>query len=438
MLNETKKLIEKYSEIAADYEQITGIYERKDLFLAIDLCFHSVLKFSFQDRLLVKGWVETLVIGDTRTGKTDTVKNLIRHFRLGELITGENVSFAGLVGGIAQLNDRRSVQWGKIPLADRRLIAIDEISGLTVESIALMSGIRSSGIAEITKIQTEKTRARTRQIWISNPRRPQPMSSFSYGVKAVPELIGRPEDIARFDIVVTCASGDVEENIYNKPHEKKSIKFTSSICRNLILWAWSRKPSDVIIQPDSEMKILEYATLQGKKYSSNIPIVEPAEQRIKLAKLAVSAACRFFSCDDSGEKVIVKPEHVEFVYDYLERIYASDSFHYDEYSERQLSLQKLRDQIPLDDIVEDIYIIPFMQAELFNVTDFEDIIGDRKIAKSLISNLIKESALIRVGASAYKKTPAFIQYLRDRIEDKNVDEISRPAEDKIKPEDIPF
>ncbi|KKN43305.1 hypothetical protein LCGC14_0704570 [marine sediment metagenome] len=432
MLDQTEKLMQKYREIVVDYEQITGIYQREDLFLGVDLCFHSVLKFNFQNRPVIKGWVETLVIGDTRTGKTATVTNLINHFRLGEIITGENVSFAGLVGGIQQLADRRAVQWGKIPLADRRLIVIDEVSGLNIEDIGRMSGIRSSGIAEITKIQTERTLARTRQIWLSNPRRPQPMSAHSYGVLAVKDLIGRPEDIARFDVIVTCASRDVAENIYNKPHVRKKIKYTSSICRNLILWAWSRKPSDVVISSETEKLILKYATMQGEKYSSGIPIVEPAEQRIKLAKLSVAAAARFFSTDDSGEKIIVKPEHIVFVYQYLEKIYSNPSFRYDEWSERQLGKKKLGDIEAVNLLIENRYVIPLLESELLNITDVEHIVGNRPLANSIISTLRLEGCLQKTGPSVYKKTPAFIDYLRDRTRGMTDKEM------KINTQDVPF
>ncbi len=432
MLKRTEKLVQKYKEIVADYEQITGIYQRADLFLGIDLCFHSVLKFNFQDRPIIKGWVETLVIGDTRTGKTATVTNLVNHFRLGEIITGENVSFAGLVGGIQQIADRRAVQWGKIPLADKRLIVIDEVSGLNIDDIGRMSGIRSSGIAEITKIQTERTLARTRQIWLSNPRRPQPMSAHSYGVLAVKDLIGRPEDIARFDVIVTCASGDVTENIYNKPHKRKKITYTSSICRNLILWAWSRQPSDIVILSETEKLILEYATIQGEKYSSGIPVVEPAEQRIKLAKLAVATAIRFFSTDENGIKVIVRPEHIDFIYNYLERIYSSSSFRYDEWSQRELGKKKIGNIESIDRIIENKYVIQLLESEIFNITDFQHIVGDRELANSVISTLRLEGCLKKTGQSVYKKTPAFIDYLRDRTSGMTDEEM------KIDTEDVPF
>src|SRR5690606_2237233 len=205
-----------------------------------------------------------------------------------------------------------------------RLFVIDEASGLEQEDIAKMSGIRSSGIAEVTKIHTEKTQARTRLIWLSNPRNGQDLSSFSYGVQAIQHLIGKAEDIARFDFMITASRDEVPIDEINKridPEAKVPHKYTSELCKLLVLWAWSRKPEDIIFSEEAIDLCLKYAIAQGKKYSSKIPLVEGANQRIKLAKLAVATACRVFSTDETGEKVLVNAEHVEFAYNFLESIY---------------------------------------------------------------------------------------------------------------------
>lgn len=405
-------LFSAYEPIARDLEQVTGIYQRHDLLLAIDLTFHSALKFNFLGRPVIKGWVEMLVLGDTRTGKTASVQGMMNHYQLGEMGTGESSSFAGLIGGLSQVNKRWNVQWGKIPLNDRRLFVIDEVSGLEVDDIALMSGVRSTGVAELTKIQMERTRARTRLIWISNPRRANPLSSYTYGVLAVKELIGRPEDISRFDIVITSASWDVESNIYNTRPKNNKIKFDSSSCRNLILWIWSRTPEQIIIQKDTEIKILEYAEIQGKKYNSSIPVVEAAEQRIKLAKLSVAIAARFFSTDD-GENLIVKPIHADFAFEFLEYCYGKNSMRYDEWSKKQNEQFTLKNPEFLKSIIPPDTVEMFMDSEVLNLSDIEDMVGDRGLAKRMIKHLRKQRALHKVSGSYYKKTPAFIQFLRD-------------------------
>ncbi|MEK9208328.1 MAG: hypothetical protein AAB922_07610, partial [Patescibacteria group bacterium] len=178
---------------------------RDDILHAFDLVAYSVLHFDFLRQRVRKGWVEGLVLGDTRCGKSETAQRLVQHYRAGEVATGENATYAGLIGGMQQTQKTWSITWGKIPLNDRRMLVIDEVSSLDHAAIARMSSVRSSGVAEVVKIQTERTASRVRLLWIGNPRRPRPLASYNSGVEAVQELIGQPEDVARFDFAVAVA-----------------------------------------------------------------------------------------------------------------------------------------------------------------------------------------------------------------------------------------
>ncbi len=208
------ELIEKVNQVRSKFDDIhqdlavhvTKIYDRPELMISIDLVFHSVLSFNFLGNVVRKGWLECLILGDTGCGKTATVGALIKHYKAGDICTGEGATFAGIVGGAQQFAGNWSITWGQAPLMDRRLLAIDEVSGLTTEMISNMSGMRSDGIAALTKIHQEKTFARTRLIWISNPRgRNKGLRAYNTGIEAVQELIGRPEDVRRFDFAVTVA-----------------------------------------------------------------------------------------------------------------------------------------------------------------------------------------------------------------------------------------
>src|SRR6056297_4091570 len=161
-----------------------------------------------------------------------------------------------------------------------------------------MSGVRSSGVAEITKIQTEKTHSRTRLLWISNSRDGRPLKEYGFGIWAIKKLIGKSEDIARFELAVACASEDVPMSEINKKmelHGKVKHQYKWNLCKDLILWGWSRKKEDVEFDKDAIQLILDLATEMGEQYSSKIPLVEGANQRIKLARLAISVAVRTFS-----------------------------------------------------------------------------------------------------------------------------------------------
>jgi len=318
-----------YADFASNVHRIIG---REPLQTAFDLCFHSVLQFNFQNVLLRKGWVEAFILGDSGQGKTEMSLCLLDHYSLGDRVQGEGSSTAGLIGGLERLGDRWILVWGRIPQMDKRLLIIDEFSGISEDDIAKMSDIRSTGIAEITKIRTERASARTRLVMLSNTRDGQPLGAYNTGVEAIRSVFSHAEDIRRLEFAICVASGEVTTEELNTEREVVVHRFTSEACQNLILWAWSRTPEDVRFADGVEELILQESVLLSGMYSATIPLVEPADMRLKIARLAVACACRCFS-EDEG-KVVVKEEHVRFVIGFLRKCYDSPYMSYDSYSER--------------------------------------------------------------------------------------------------------
>lgn len=328
----------KFEEIHQDLERnVTFIWERRPVAFAVDLIYHTVLNFYFQEQYVKRGWGELLIIGDSGQAKTTIVERLMHHYRLGEIHSGESSKRTGLVYSMQQTNKRWFLVWGAFPLNDGGLLTIDELSGLSEDDLAVMSDVRSSGVAKATGVITAETTSRTRAIYISNPRNGRQLNAETYGVSAVLKLMGKAEDVRRLDLAMSVASGDVDPSLVNK--SLKDIPevqhvYTSDACNVRALWAWSRKPDDVIFTDEATERILKKATEMGAKYSSTIPIVEAADQRIKIARLSVAAAACVFSSDETGQKVIVKPEHVDFVVDFMNEIYCAKSFGYDKLSEQ--------------------------------------------------------------------------------------------------------
>ena len=407
---------DQFQKIAEDLTyNVTHIYQREDLIKLIDLIYHSVLQFEFQGRIVKKGWTEGLILGDTRCGKTETVTSLIEHYKAGELSTGENASFAGLIGGMQQVGSRWSIIWGKFPLNDRRLLVIDEVSGMPIEDIGKMSGVRSSGIAEIIKVQQEKTFARTRLIWLGNPRSSRSLATYDTGVQALKELIGRPEDIARFDIAMTVASGEVSIDVINQQVQKKVDHiFTSDLCHKLILWTWSRGPQNIKFTDKATKTCLSLSSDLSKKYSAVIPLIEPAEQRIKLARLSTAAAARLFSTKN-GEDLVVEAEHVEYAHQFLEKVFNSPSMNYGSFSKAQNADLKLRNEDAVYAVLQPYgkdLVEALLERQYLRMIDFEDVLNLSKgEVKPIIAKLVQNRALKHYHSS-YVKTPAFIEFLR--------------------------
>ena len=409
---------EKFDEIHTDLERnVTYIWERRNVAFAVDLIYHTVLNFYFQEQYVKRGWGELLIIGDSGQAKTTIVERLMHHYRLGELHSGESSRRTGLVYNMQQNNKRWFLVWGAFPLNDGGLLTIDELSGLSEDDLAVMSDVRSSGIAKATGVITAETTSRTRAIYISNPRNGRQLNSETYGVNAVLKLMGKAEDVRRLDIAMSVASGDVDPSLVNRslkdlppvPHV-----YTSDLCNTRVLWAWSRKPDDVIITDEATQRILESATEMGAKYSSKIPIVEAADQRIKIARLAVAAACCVFSSDETGQKVIVKPEHVDFVVDFMNELYCAKSFGYDRLSEQDMvtsdtsadNIGKLRSlflTLPLVDANEMAKIL--YQLPYFSRATLEDYTGLSKDDLKMLLKYMTNNHLVDKVKGDYRRLP---------------------------------
>ena len=415
-----EKLDAIYRDLSAN---VTRIYERDNVHLAIDLVYHSPLSFYFGNRFISKGNVECLIVGDTRCGKSETADRLLQHYKLGAISSGENTSFSGLVGGLQQIHGRWTITWGKIPLNHKRLLIIDEVSGLPVEDIANMSQIRSSGVAEITKIQTERTLAKARLVWLSNPRTNRAVNDFNSGVELIRDVIGKPEDIARFDFAIVVAKGDVNyANIPNRDKEKVPHTFTSDLCRDLILWCWSRSPEQVKFSAATMDACYEHADALCDKYSSDCPIVNASEQKIKLARMAAGLAGRLFSTSD-GDDMVVLPAHVEYVARFLDTEYSRPAFGYDIFSNQRREDNNITDFDKVMEVVHNMGIPvakQLLDTNQIKLQDIEELMGcDRDQAKSALSTLLKLGAFNK-RINGYVKTAAFISLLKGYITKKIV------------------
>lgn len=418
--------LEMVEEIAADLAaNVTHIYGRPELHMAYDLVWHSVMDFKFLGKPVGKGWLEMLVVGDTRTGKSEAAERLCDHYSAGILKSCEGSTFAGLVGGARQVSGGNSwmVTWGVIPLNDRRLVILDEFSGIAEKDIlAQMSAIRSSGRAQITKIVNQETSARTRLIWISNPLNGRSMMEIPRGaIEAMKELIPNPEDIARFDLALAAASDDVASEVINSQHhESVKHRYTTEICTLLVRWAWSRKQEDIVFSAGVEDYILARAEAIGSRFVPDPPLIQSANVRVKLARIAVALAVRTFSSDSTGEKVLVHEEHVDDAERFLDRLYGQDRFGYSEYSRKVIrDREKAKEQRRecYDYLLgnqDDVFVA--LQAVLgnpFRVRDFEEF-GNmfRDDAQMHVRELMKMRMVRRKDKGYLVMEPALIEVMR--------------------------
>jgi len=169
------------------------------------------------------------------------------------------------------------------------------------------------------------------------------------------------------------------------------------------------------------------------KYSSSIPLIEPAEQRLKLARMATALACRLFSTED-GEIVLVTPEHVQEIVDFLQEVFDKPSMGYDAFSANV----KRVDKVPESDIgtiriefkqfrnwslLRDL----LLQMTQFKKQELADQLGyDMDQIRDLFA-WFGERRLIRSSPFGYIKQVAFTNMLKAMLEDKEEIRVSKPT-----------
>lgn len=426
-LHSGQEVWDKMNEIHKDFEyNVTRVWHRRSVAMAVDLIYHTPLHFYFQKQFIKRGWGECLIIGDSGQAKSTVVEMLMRHFGLGEMLSGESSKRTGIAYSTQQVGNSWVLIWGALPLNDGGLVAIDEFSGLSTDDIAELSEIRSAGVCKVRNVVTDETSARTRAIYISNPRSGRPLSSETYGVQAILKLFGTAEDVRRLDLAVGVASGEVDTSIINAEYDAMAPvehMYTSEICKTAVMWAWSRTPEQIQITDDATKLILHYANQLSMKYSATVPLVEPADMRLKLARLSVAAAARLASTDESYENIVVKPEHVQFIVDFLQDVYDSPALQYDALSQNALNKEKMDEprikllrkkmlQLPLIDFnaaVDGALMTAWLSPRELQIQINADALSTNQYLHFLLSNYLIEN----LNRGGYKRTMAGEIFLRD-------------------------
>lgn len=400
---------------------ITKTIGREDLILSVLLTFLSPLSFIFNETLIERGWMDILVIGDTGTGKSTTVREMIRHINCGSFHTCEKATLAGLLGGVANVNRTSFVVWGILPINDRGLVVMDETSGIEVEIIEKLSGVREEGIAEtITVAGAASAKSRTRVIWMGNPRSKRRLMNFNAGITAVEELMGKPEDIGRLDLIVVCSSNDISVkkiNVRAQKYEKEIIYTKDDLLNTLVLWAWSRKAQDIVFSDRATGTILNWAVQMAADFSEDFPLVIGSKQRLKIARVSAAVAALVHSTINDGKTLFVDNFHVDYAVAFMYKLFSNPNLGY-----RQFSALRLTENLDESRIKKEIekmshpnlFIISMLNGTSFRITDIEIFMGtsERDKAREMLTFLLEKRCLIR-AKGYYYKTSGFTELLRE-------------------------
>ncbi|RKZ09778.1 hypothetical protein DRQ25_05165 [Candidatus Fermentibacteria bacterium] len=267
-----------------------------------------------------------LYVGDdfVVTHNSTLIKRLIEHYRVGEMVASEGAKRTGLVWASVQIGGKWTLIWGKIPQNDRGLLVLDEFAEMDQDEVAKLTQLRSEGKAMGQGVSAEyETWARTRLIFLTNVRDDNDISYYNFGIQAVNSIFKAKADTRRVDLAVAVRKGEVSKKLVHKTYKPGEVAhvYTSDLCHNLILWAWSRNPKHIEFVDDAEELVFFYSLEIGARYDSDIYLVETNDMRHKISRVACAVAARMFSTDEKGIKVLVKPEHVEFAARLFDRCY---------------------------------------------------------------------------------------------------------------------
>lgn len=375
---------------------VLGIEGRPDLFGALALTYCSVTEIPWQSGI-IKGWLDTMVIGDTRTGKSQMAQRMVKQLGVGGYINGENARATGVIGGVQRFGESWVVTWGAIPMNDRGLLAIDEASGLDVEDIKNLSSTRSSGAVTINKVVKGEARARTRLVWLSNPRRGCNLEDFYWkGYGAFQEFIPVAEDQARYDLVLTAAREDIEDLQGIDSEAQPPVE----MWRNLIATAWSLPVDAVIFPKDFKTIVRKTASKLNEDFGGG-PLVVGVAVHEKLLRLTCAFAVLCGACSEG--KLLVSEKHLQFADEFLRETLNKPSFGYGDYIKEFKRAQKQRAE-NVQFIRTIVTAHPALKVLLsssgFKGMQVEEVLGISRAQSSQILSELITKGLVRPTSSA--------------------------------------
>lgn len=436
-----KKLKSLSNEIS---HHITHVYNRLDWHIVALLTWCSPIGYRFPgDSELQRGWLNSLALGDTQTGKSQVAKTLRAAFNCGVFVSSENCTYVGLVGGaIKGGNGQLMLRWGRIPLSDKQLVILEELSGLSIEQISSMSDLRSSGIARLDKggINTE-TNSRTRLLCLSNVRAERRnLSNYLSGVHAVRELIGHGEDIARFDLITTLTDKEVSNEVINSLNFATVAKtITVDHLQLLVQYIWSLAPEQIKFTQEAYEECLNQTKVLAVEYHPSIPIFKGGSGRHKLARIAAAIACLQFSYIKGFDGITITKEHVAAATKLLRLLYNKPSLGYRQYSEQMFDRENIKDSKLLENsILETIpkarlskVLETIIHSTRFTRDEFTAIAGINSLyADKLIGTMVRERAVRKGEANLWEIEPAgksFLEKLMKKYERYTSLRVSKPS-----------
>lgn len=320
-----KTIDERLEWVFSNFELYSKIVGRRNVTTATFLGFYTPTWIQL-DGERQRGWANILILGDTTTGKTETVRKAIRLFQAGTIITAETASTVGLVGAATQY-DRSgwAVDWGFLVLNNGKLLAIDGAQKLDKYQWAALAESERSGVVTISKAAKDTAYAQTKQIKIANPTDPdskrretKTLNEYFYPVQGVGSFLDI-QNVARLDLAVLVDANDVDAAAINKRFNEEPDP-RLELMGEVLKWVWSNK-AEIRFTTEAVDYLLEESTkLYDKFNDKKIPLCS-IDLKWKIARLSAAIAAITLSTDEQFNTLHIEKTHVNHITKFIETEY---------------------------------------------------------------------------------------------------------------------
>lgn len=347
---------ERINTIIEKVKGLLGYNGNNTLIKTIDLAYHTPLRFNFGTFEHMRGYLDTIIVGESRMGKSSTANTLRETYGLGIFasLAGNSATVPGLIGGSNKVSGGYQTRAGIIPQNHQGMIIFEEFGKSNNNIIAELTDIRSSNEVRITRVSgTITLPAMVRMVALSNVKvsggEIKPIASYPNGISIITELVPTAEDIARYDLIVILPDRGTSQI---DPFWEPKKPFSQEVYETRIRWIWSRTPEQIQIDKETGLYIIEQANQLNKEYDCHIKIFG-TEAWKKLARLSVAIAGYLVSTDSTYENIIVNKEHIDHAISFMRHIYDNSTFKLKEYVEHEKKYNEVDEEAIAN--LQDIY-----------------------------------------------------------------------------------
>ncbi|MCD6514892.1 MAG: HTH domain-containing protein [Candidatus Odinarchaeota archaeon] len=308
-----------FQENDATYVQIApGMVGRENYEKSLQLILHSPPQIpNIYGNEIIRGCLRIVAFGDTKCYKSRAALQLVgEHYNFGDYVAIESGGRTGICWTID--TERRILIWGSLVLNDLGLVVLDGLDKLHVEEVKEMREALEQQRVVVRKSVQGEAPARTRIVGISNM--PKNMEEYPYPCQALldSKIFSKSYFVTRWDVYLPFSQADVDPELIVRA-KPKGRQIPDEIFIRHVFWAWSRRPEDITYTDEAREKIVEESARIIREYSlSELPVVHNGFREV-LTRLSVAYACLRHSTDETHEKVIVKPKHVEEAVKFYEK-----------------------------------------------------------------------------------------------------------------------